>query len=75
MELNLLQKLGVVLVNSDLAARKSILHLQPYKSAFRPFLKSLYKHKYPSQRVFSSSLTLFGVHHIGDGVVFSDAFQ
>eukprot|EP00961_Rhodomonas_salina_P205972 2780046-Rhodomonas_salina.1 len=51
--------MGLVLVNSDLAARKSIQHLLPYKSVFRPFLWSLYTHKYSSQSVFSSSLTLF----------------
>eukprot|EP00961_Rhodomonas_salina_P087806 1181107-Rhodomonas_salina.1 len=51
--------MGLVLVNSDLAAWKSIQHLQQYQSAFRPFPWSLYRHKYQSQRVFSSSLTLF----------------
>eukprot|EP00961_Rhodomonas_salina_P222003 3002142-Rhodomonas_salina.1 len=52
--------MGLVLVNSDLAARKSIPHLPQYKSAFRPFSWSLYTHKYPSLCVFTSSLTLFG---------------
>eukprot|EP00961_Rhodomonas_salina_P220454 2980404-Rhodomonas_salina.1 len=59
-ELNPLKKMSLVLVNSDLAARKSIQHLPPYKSVFRPFPWSLYLHKYPSLCVFSSSLTLFG---------------